>query len=223
MIAASHGFRRVTAKSIARIAKQLKTAGESQALSKKEEADYLFCVLLVITMGRQGRTKQGSPNSLPLLEYDNQKASEFYNCAKNNEAIQLQLAMTKNLDDFLKVVRSHGLALEKIDILMHRHQWREAFFPWAQLSPKQSQQFVQSSHAVTKKTEILNGSPKNLPTKESARRLSIASEFVVQAEIHPGHRGTGHGDASRRVIAQGQRLPGLPPGEPFPSQQNHAL
>ena len=70
------------------------------------------------------------------------EASMFYEYAKLTKDAQEELRRSTSIEEVVEVARSHGFHFRKVDILMRKHEWRDEFFPWGNMSMQEVREFM---------------------------------------------------------------------------------
>ena len=70
------------------------------------------------------------------------EANMFYEYAGLTKDAQQELRHSTSIEEVVEVARSHGFHLRKVDILMRKHEWRDEFFPWKNMSMQEVREFM---------------------------------------------------------------------------------
>jgi hypothetical protein len=70
------------------------------------------------------------------------EATAFYEYAKLTKELQAELRQAQTIDEVVYVARSHGFLVRKVDFLLNKHEWRDDFFPWGNMSMHEIREFM---------------------------------------------------------------------------------
>lgn len=112
-------------------------------------SDHLFVFSLVMLL----TGKDGAPAAKPVAHssiskssaqrYSEAESARFIAYARaNTRQIQPELKASHSLEDVLSVAHAHGFCLSRGDFLLNKHDWRDAFFPWAGRSTHEIRLFL---------------------------------------------------------------------------------
>jgi hypothetical protein len=113
----------------------------------KRWSDHVFMLSLMMLT----QDKICEPEEFELLS-TNEVASEvvneeneaiaFYEYARLTRDLQIELKQARTIDEVVCVARSHGFLVRKVDFLMNKHEWRDEFFPWGNMSMHEIREFM---------------------------------------------------------------------------------
>lgn len=74
--------------------------------------------------------------------HESNHAIEFYLYAKNSKRLQDRLRRARSIGEVISIAKDKGFVLTKFDFLSRKHEWRDEFFPWAEMSINETRGFI---------------------------------------------------------------------------------
>jgi hypothetical protein len=110
-------------------------------------SDHVFMLSLMMLT----QDKISEPEEVQLLDTNGatsesvnaeNEAKAFYEYARLTKDLQIELKQARTIDEVVCAARSHGFLVRKVDFLMNKHEWRDDFFPWANMSIHKTREFM---------------------------------------------------------------------------------
>ncbi|MCP9857958.1 MULTISPECIES: hypothetical protein [unclassified Cyanobium] len=106
-------------------------------------SDHVFSMALALTL-QEGAHDADLCRIAEDVHFSDAESSRFYEFARYDHCIQLQLKNAKSMSEVVSIVRSHGFCLRSTDFIVRKHEWRDSFFPWAGFSTNKIRRFMHS-------------------------------------------------------------------------------
>jgi hypothetical protein len=152
LIAHFYGFTEITEKILLTATNLLISTDWVWQKFGRRWSDHLFALSL-LSLSDEGLIHRVSHLGTPqqgAIEKDCSheiEASTFYEYAKITKDVQEELRLSTTIEEVVEVARSHGFYFRKVDILMRKHEWRDEFFPWGNMSMQEVREFMHTPPA----------------------------------------------------------------------------